>query len=194
MSEIEMTDMFVDIDGLLVINLQKKCGRCRDTLSLYSFPSSSSYYCRSCQSRYNSEYNKRDEVKAAKKKRGQTDAAKAVARAYYKRADVKEKARLKLEEKRVERVHGVGYVYLLQSPSKFYKIGHTANYKERIHTFNVKLPFEVEYIALIESNNMFKLENELHTKYDGKRGNGEWFALDNDDVEYIKSLPGNMSV
>jgi hypothetical protein len=35
---------------------------------------------------------------------------------------------------------------------------------------------------------MHALEKYLHEKFSGKRVNGEWFALDPDDVDYMKGL------
>lgn len=81
-----------------------------------------------------------------------------------------------------------GYVYLLQSPSGYYKIGRTSNPDDRIGTFHVKLPFEVEYIAVIQTDDMHELERQLHEQFAHRRVNGEWFNLSADDVEYIKRL------
>lgn len=81
-----------------------------------------------------------------------------------------------------------GYVYLVQSISGAYKIGRTSNPANRLKTFNVKLPFEVEYLAVIPTSNMHGLEAELHNKYAQQRINGEWFDLSPADVEYIKGL------
>lgn len=86
-------------------------------------------------------------------------------------------------------VSRAGYVYLTQSPSGFYKIGRTSKPNDRIRTFKVKLPIEIEYIHLIETQNMFKLESELHRMFSHKRvGDTEFFRLDAKDIEYIKSL------
>ncbi len=85
-----------------------------------------------------------------------------------------------------------GYVYLLQSPTSAYKIGRTKSPKSRSKTFGVQLPFEVEFIALIKTNDMLRLEAELHQQYAEKRVNGEWFNLSSEDVEYIKSLAGGV--
>jgi hypothetical protein len=81
-----------------------------------------------------------------------------------------------------------GYVYLIQSPSSLFKIGRAKTPENRLHTFSVKLPFEVVYIALVKTNDMIKLERDLHVKFASKRINGEWFALTPDDVNYIKGL------
>jgi hypothetical protein len=81
-----------------------------------------------------------------------------------------------------------GYVYLIQSPTKYFKIGRTKDPDDRIRTFEVKLPFEVEYVCLIKAFDMYRLEKELHEKYDNKRSNGEWFELTEADVMEIKEM------
>lgn len=81
-----------------------------------------------------------------------------------------------------------GYVYLLKSTSGYYKIGHTGNPKNRLRTFNVKLPFEVEFECLIQCDDMRHLEKTLHNHFDNKRVNGEWFNLEAEDIKYIKGL------
>lgn len=81
-----------------------------------------------------------------------------------------------------------GYVYLLKSPTGAYKIGRTKDPTNRLKTFEVKLPFEVDYVCVIQSNDMYGLEADLHAYYADKRINGEWFALTSDDVEQIKEM------
>jgi hypothetical protein len=81
-----------------------------------------------------------------------------------------------------------GYVYLIQSSTGYYKIGRTVNPDNRMATFTVKLPFEVEYTCVIQCEDMYGLEKELHARFASKRVNGEWFNLAPEDVEYIKGL------
>ncbi len=81
-----------------------------------------------------------------------------------------------------------GYVYLLKSPTAFWKIGKTKNPDDRRRTFSVKLPFEVQYAHLIYCHNMHKLEKELHIIFKKKRVDGEWFSLNEDDVRWIKQF------
>ena len=76
-----------------------------------------------------------------------------------------------------------GFVYLVQSSTGAYKIGRTINPHDRIRTFNVKLPFEVEYVVVIETANMYSLESELHNQFARKRVNGEWFQHEVGAVE-----------
>lgn len=85
-------------------------------------------------------------------------------------------------------VTGTGFVYLLQSPTSAYKIGRTNSPEDRMRTFGIQLPFEVEYIALIPTSDMVALERALHSRFASQRINGEWFALTPEDIEYIKGL------
>lgn len=81
-----------------------------------------------------------------------------------------------------------GWVYVIKSPTGAYKIGKSSNPNNRIKTFEVKLPFEVEFICLIPAADMNRLEKHLHGHFTEKHINGEWFALTPEDVEYIKGL------
>jgi hypothetical protein len=83
-----------------------------------------------------------------------------------------------------------GYVYLIKSPSGHYKIGRAIDPHDRVRTFGVQLPFEVEIIALIQTDDYVRLEKSLHAYFESQRVNGEWFNLSPADVEYIKSLSG----
>lgn len=85
-----------------------------------------------------------------------------------------------------------GYVYLVYSPSTpAYKIGHTVDPNNRAKTFSVQLPYEdIKFIALIETDDRYALETELHERYADKRVGGEWFELTDEDVKYIQSLQG----
>jgi len=100
----------------------------------------------------------------------------------------REAKREKEELKKSRKTSKAGYVYLLQSPSENYKIGYSATPEDRVKTFKNTLPFEVEYICLIPTDNMRKLEGELHDRFEDRRVEGEWFALTENDVAYIKLL------
>jgi len=82
-----------------------------------------------------------------------------------------------------------GYVYLLkQVGGEHYKIGRTNSPQKRIDTLSVRLPFKVTLDHLIECDDYVDAEKALHRRYEMQRGEGEWFALTQADVEYIKSL------
>lgn len=82
----------------------------------------------------------------------------------------------------------VGYVYLLSSPFGYFKIGCSTKPKNRLMTFGVQLPFEVECDCLIFTGDMYGLEHQLHERFMDRRAKGEWFQLTTDDVNYIKGL------
>ncbi|MFP4698721.1 MAG: GIY-YIG nuclease family protein [Eubacteriales bacterium] len=85
-----------------------------------------------------------------------------------------------------------GIVYLLERTDKpQYKIGVTTNMERRLNQLTPKMPFEVIVANKIKSNDIYGLEAKLHKKYKDKHINGEWFALDKKDVEYIKSIEGD---
>lgn len=96
-----------------------------------------------------------------------------------------------LEREQTRERNRAGYVYLIKSPTRYYKIGKTGNPDDRMRTFNVKLPFEVSYLCLIKTDDMHLLEKELHERFSSKRVNGEWFRLKKADIAYIMQLPGS---
>lgn len=83
-----------------------------------------------------------------------------------------------------------GYVYVIRSLTAltYYKIGRSATPEKRMKTFDVKIPFEIEPVYLIQTDDMVSLESELHMRFANKRTDGEWFILDKSDLEYIASL------
>ncbi len=81
-----------------------------------------------------------------------------------------------------------GYVYLMKGANGTYKIGRSKNPIDRMKMFGVHLPFEIEPVCIIKSEDHVSLEKELHAMFADFRVNGEWFKLADDDVEYIKSL------
>lgn len=84
-----------------------------------------------------------------------------------------------------------GYVYLLKEVNgDHYKIGCTGNPDNRMYAFEVKLPFKVEYTALIRTRDMYALEKQLHERFADNRVAGEWFDLSPQDVQYITSIRG----
>jgi hypothetical protein len=90
-------------------------------------------------------------------------------------------------QKKKQRVPKKGYVYLLKAENGC-KIGMSVNPKKRIETLGVKLPFPIDTICTIKTDDMTSLELELHQHFADKRINGEWFNLDTEDIEYIKGL------
>jgi hypothetical protein len=85
-----------------------------------------------------------------------------------------------------------GYVYLLYGGG-YYKIGKARDPYKRTETLRIQLPFAVELLHVIESNDYDAAEKELHELFAVKRINGEWFQLTEADVAYIRSLNGDRS-
>lgn len=81
-----------------------------------------------------------------------------------------------------------GFLYLVKSDRGYYKIGKTKNPDDRQRTFGVQLPFEVEFVHVIESDAYHWAEEQLHARFSGQRIKGEWFDLTEEDVAWIKSL------
>lgn len=82
-----------------------------------------------------------------------------------------------------------GFVYLIEASNGTYKIGRTKDPDDRMKTFNVKLPFAVEYLTVIQTDDMYSLERDLHQRFADKRLDGsEFFQLSTDDIAYIAGL------
>jgi hypothetical protein len=81
-----------------------------------------------------------------------------------------------------------GFVYLLHGMgTSFYKIGHTNCLDRRIKQISPKLPFCIELVHSIETDDRYILESFAHKCFEGKRLEGEWFELEEGDVYQIKT-------
>lgn len=76
-----------------------------------------------------------------------------------------------------------GYVYLVKL-DKHYKIGISISPDSRLQEFTL-LPYPLEDICIEKVNDYKQVEKELHKLYDDKRVRGEWFSLQQSDVENI---------
>lgn len=83
-----------------------------------------------------------------------------------------------------------GYIYVIQEIdiTGLYKIGKSANVKNRYIQFSIELPFNWRPIHKFAVKDMHRMETALHKRFEDKRERGEWFRLTKADVEYIKSL------
>ena len=72
------------------------------------------------------------------------------------------------------------------------KIGVSTQTKIRTRHLGTKIPFAVKKVLFFNVENMYKIEKELHKKYEEKRMNGEWFKLSELDIgeitEYLKGI------
>lgn len=80
----------------------------------------------------------------------------------------------------------MGIVYLIRenNESNNYKIGSTKHddISKRIKGLQTGNPNELILVKSFNTKNQFKLEHMLHRHYKFKRENGEWFILNEDDV------------
>jgi len=78
------------------------------------------------------------------------------------------------------------YVYLMYDRNTgYYKIGISKDPKHREKTLQSEKP-TIELFHKFKSNK--ETETILHSMFDKKRIRGEWFNLNSNDVEYIKSI------
>ena len=86
-----------------------------------------------------------------------------------------------------------GYVYLLHGiGTPWYKIGYTKNLAQRIKAFNTQGPFSVKPIHFHPVGNMLTVENYWHNMFAGKRAEGEWFTLTDEDVDTFIEWDGTV--
>jgi hypothetical protein len=78
-----------------------------------------------------------------------------------------------------------GYIYLLRSGDA-YKIGRARSVDDRVKQISPVMPYPVEILHTIPSNNVVRAERELHQQFAPKRLKGEWFNLDERDVRLLQ--------
>jgi len=98
---------------------------------------------------------------------------------------IKQTAKEELESRLQKRM---GYVYLLQADNGLYKIGQSKVIDNRIKQLGLKLPYELNLVSTVLCLQYKELEAHLHERFADKHVRGEWFELDDADVEYIKGL------
>ncbi len=74
-----------------------------------------------------------------------------------------------------------GHVYMLRS-GPHYKIGKTRDLNGRLDQIKLQLPWPVEVVHTIETDDPDGIESYWHKRFSEKRENGEWFNLTRDDV------------
>ena len=80
-----------------------------------------------------------------------------------------------------------GFVYILHGGSQ-YKIGCTKHPTIRPQAIARQMPFAVEIVLLIPSQDMYETERRIHTLFSAKRIEGEWFSLAENDIAHLRSL------
>lgn len=83
-------------------------------------------------------------------------------------------------------VVGKIHVYLIRASNGVVKIGKTRNLAQRLKDLNTASPLDLELLGSVYYALGDQLELELHAQYADKRIKGEWFDLNEDDIEAIK--------
>lgn len=78
-----------------------------------------------------------------------------------------------------------GVVYLLKS-AYGYKIGRTRSVPDRMRAFGVQLPFIYTIPLCVWFDDCIAAERRYHDAFASKRINGEWFDLEEIDIELIR--------
>lgn len=77
-----------------------------------------------------------------------------------------------------------GYVYIARAENGLHKIGRARDPEQRVRGFaGAVMPFLIELIHKIPSNDCYQAERLLHQRYQHCRRAGEWFQLTDRDVE-----------
>jgi hypothetical protein len=78
-----------------------------------------------------------------------------------------------------------GFVYLMKS-GKHHKIGRTNSMGRREWELGIKIPIPPTTIHRIETDDPVGVEAYWHKRFEGKRGEGEWFILTPEDISAFK--------
>jgi len=81
-----------------------------------------------------------------------------------------------------------GYIYLMQADNGYHKIGRTINLETRNKNLMREYPLEIKIVHSFFCRNCVKAEKRLLGMFSEKRLQGEWFSLEQQDIEFITSI------
>jgi len=81
-----------------------------------------------------------------------------------------------------------GYIYFLQGENGLVKIGRSKDYKRRLENLRTMSPVNIKLLFTIKTDDMAKLEKDLHNRFQEKRVKGEWFRLSGQEIETTKAM------
>lgn len=80
------------------------------------------------------------------------------------------------------------YVYIISIGGGIYKIGRSIKPSERIASISTASPFSIKLINSFFCNDSRITEQKLHKKYAKQNIRGEWFALNDSELVFLKSI------
>jgi len=87
-----------------------------------------------------------------------------------------------------------GVVYVIKSESGLYKIGRACDLERRLREYRTILPVSFTLVLSIATPEASLLEMALHRQFSDKRLHGEWFELDTEDVEWLRSHAAEIKI
>lgn len=84
------------------------------------------------------------------------------------------------------RIATAGAVYVVAAPLGRFKIGASRNPRRRVRELQAEFPYDLEVVMTIRSDDVFRLEHQLHERFAAKRLRREWFALDPADIAALE--------
>ena len=82
---------------------------------------------------------------------------------------------------------GISVIYVATDASGLYKIGMTNDLVRRTKDHKISNPTYKNVLSFsTDKEGVYKIEIRLHKKYSKKRVSGEWFRLEEEDIEHIK--------
>lgn len=81
-------------------------------------------------------------------------------------------------------------VYIVECEG-LYKIGYTFNIEKRLHTLQVGSPYLIRLVTHVKTDNHKALESNIHSMFAPKRVRGEWFKLEEQDLNNLLQILEN---
>jgi len=94
--------------------------------------------------------------------------------------------------KNSEVTESTGFVYVLRETitKNISVIGRAKDIDSRLNWYGKTLPYDLELVGLIHSEDYVQLEKQLHKMFEAKHVRGEWFNLSEADLAELAFLDG----
>ncbi len=81
-----------------------------------------------------------------------------------------------------------GHVYLFRSENGLYKIGSSEHVERRLSILRSSSPIAIDIVWAEWFDNALLVEKKFHKKFAAKKHHGEWFILNDEDIQFIKGV------